>query len=257
MSDKVLKSMDGRVLVLRLNRVHKKNALSLDMYAALADALNEAATDKQVRAVLLGGEGDTFCAGNDLMDFMANPPTGPDSPVARFLSAMVDFPKPWVIAAHGAAVGIGVTMLLYADLAYAADDTTFRMPFVQLGLAPEAGSTYLLPRALGYRRAAELLLTGDRFGVDLALEGGFLNAALPADEVWDHALARAHHLAKQPPGAMRDAKALIRQPDREAVHAAIQREAEIFISRLSSPETAEAIGAFFQKRAPDFDQFDD
>jgi len=257
MSDKVLKSMDGRVLVLRLNRVHKKNALSLEMYAALADALNEAADDKQVRAVLLGGEGDTFCAGNDLMDFMANPPEGLDSPVGRFLAAMVDFPKPWVIAVHGAAVGIGVTMLLYADLAYAAEGTTFRMPFVQLGLAPEAGSTYLLPRALGYRKAAELLLTGDRFGTELAMEGGFLSEVLPADEVWERALSRARYLAKQPPGAMRDAKALIRQPDKEAVHAAMQREGEVFISRLASPETAEAIGAFFQKREPDFDQFDE
>ena len=119
--------------------------------------------------------------------------------------------------------------------------------------SPEAGSTFLLPRALGYRVATELLLTGDRFGTDLAEKGGFLNATLPADEVWDHALSRAHHLARQPPGAMRDAKALMRGPDQEALEAAVWREAEVFISRLSSPETAEAISAFFQKREPKFD----
>jgi enoyl-CoA hydratase/carnithine racemase len=249
-SEKILKATDGHVRTLRLNRVRKKNALNLEMYSALADGLDEAADDDAVRAVLIGGEGDAFCAGNDLLDFMANPPTGPESPVGRFLGALLRFPKPLVAAAHGDAVGIGVTMLLYCDLAYAAVGTRFRMPFVQLGLAPEAGSTYLLPRALGYRLATELLLTGDRFGTDLAEKGGFINATLPPGDLWPHALSRARHLAAQPPGAMRAAKALIRGPDSEALEAAVWREAAVFIERLSSPETAEAISAFFAARAP-------
>ncbi len=253
MSEKVLRSLDGRVMVLRLNRPHKKNALSLEMYSALAAALDEAAEDGAVRAVLLGGEGDTFCAGNDLMDFMANPPEGLDSPVGRFLEAIASFPKPLVTAVHGAAVGVGVTLLLYSDLAYAAAGTRFKLPFVQLGLVPEAASTYLLPRMLGYRRATELLLTGDPFGPDEALSAGLINEVLPPERCWDRARERAAHLARQPPGAMRDAKALLRRGDLEAVRETMLREAEIFMARLRSPETAEAISAFFQKREPRFD----
>ena len=185
--------------------------------------------------------------------YWASPPEDLDSPVGRFLEAIASFPKPLVTAVHGAAVGVGVTLLLYSDLAYAAAGTRFKLPFVQLGLVPEAASTYLLPRMLGYRRATELLLTGDPFGPEEALSAGLINEVLPPGRCWDRARERAEHLARQPPGAMRDAKALLRRGDLEAVRETMLREAEVFMARLRSPETAEAISAFFQKRAPRFD----
>ncbi|WP_412070156.1 enoyl-CoA hydratase [Rubrivirga sp. IMCC43871] len=244
----------GAVLHLVLDRPAKKNALTRAMYAALADALTDAVTDASVRAVVLSGRDGVFTGGNDLGDFMMDPPTGPDSPVFRFLKALVGFPKPILAAVAGPAIGIGTTALLHCDLAYAAPDAVFKMPFVDLGLVPEAASSVLLPRLAGQVRAAELLLFGERFSAETAYEVGLLNAVVDDPEAV--ALERAAVLAAKPPAAVRMTKALLRHDTADVVGDAIAREGALFVERLGSPEAAEAFSAFFEKRAPDFSAFD-
>jgi enoyl-CoA hydratase/carnithine racemase len=247
---------DGAVMNARFARTHKKNALDRSMYADAAGALAEAAADASVRAFTLGGDGDTFCAGNDLLDFMQAPPVDDSSEVWQFLLGIVDFPKPLLVAAHGAAVGIGTTMLLHVDLAAAAEGTRCQMPFVRLGLVPEAGSSLLIPAMAGHARAAELLMLGESFSPAEAREVGLINA-VTADaasaEAW--VSERAARLAALPPAALRETKALLKGPTREAVHAALRREAGHFAARLASPELAEAVTAFMTKREPDFSRF--
>ena len=244
---------DGGVLHLALARPAKKNAITRAMYAALADALEAAADDTGVRAVVLSGAGGVFTAGNDLGDFLMDPPTGPDSPVFRFLRAASTFPKPLVAAVDGPAVGIGTTILLHCDLAYAAPDARFKMPFVDLGLVPEAASSLLLPRVAGPMRAAGWLLFGEAFSAQDALAAGLVNEIV-ADPT-ARALERAHTLAAKPPRAVRLTKALLRRADADAVQETILVEGEHFTERLASPEAQEAFTAFFEKRAPDFSQF--
>ncbi len=245
---------DG-VLHLALDRPDKKNALTRAMYAALADALTDAASDARVRAVVLGGSGGVFTAGNDLGDFVQAPPTDPDSPVFRFLSAAVGFPKPLVAAVEGPAIGIGTTILLHCDLAYAAPDALFKMPFVDLGLVPEAASSLLLPRLAGPARAAELLMFGEAFSAETAREIGLVNAVVDGD-VTAHALGRARTLAQKPPAALRQTKALLRRATADAVGDTLAHEGRLFVERLASPEAQEAFTAFFEKRPPDFSRFD-
>ena len=245
---------DGHVLRLTLDRPAKKNAITRAMYTALADALADAERDPAVRAVVLGGRGGAFTAGNDLGDFMMDPPTGPDSPTFRFLAAVSAFPKPLVAAVEGAAIGIGTTVLLHCDLAYAAPEALFKMPFVDLGLVPEAASSLLLPRLAGQARATELLMLGESFSAEVAREIGLVNEVV-ADPA-ARAVERARALAAKPPEAIRLTKALLRGETAEAVGATIAREGELFVGRLQSPEAEEAFTAFFEKRAPDFSRFE-
>ena len=246
---------DGHVLHVTLNRPEKKNALTRAMYNALADALLGAADDGDIRVVVLSGRDGVFTAGNDLGDFMMDPPTGPDSPVFRFLTALVGFPKPLVVAVNGPAIGIGTTLLLHADLAYAAPDTRFQMPFVPLGLVPEAASSLLVPRLAGHARAAELLMFGEPFSAETAREIGLVNEVAPASDVVDRALERARQLAALPPAAVRLTKAFLRRPHADAVADTISQEGAAFIERLASPEAQEAFTAFFEKRPADFSRF--
>jgi len=244
-----------RVFRIEIARADKKNALTLDMYAALADALSAADADPQVRVALVHGARDCFTAGNDLKDFLERPPHSEDSPTWRFLRALPRFGKPIVAAVNGAAVGIGTTMLLHCDLVYAAPGARFQMPFVPLGLVPEAGSSFLLPYIAGYQRAAELLLLGQPFSVDKAYEAGFVTAIVPEAELLERARGGALAVAALPPSAVRATKALMRGRYIKRVTEAMDEEGKVFTERLASPEAREAMTAFFEKRKPDFSRF--
>ncbi len=254
MSDHIQSTRDDRVRHLTLARAEKKNAITRDMYAALADALTEASGDAQIRAVVLSGAGGMFTAGNDLFDFMMDPPKDEKSPVFQFLHAAVAFPKPLIAAVEGVAIGIGTTILLHCDLAYAAPEARFKMPFTDLGLVPEAASSLLFPRMAGGAKAAELLLLGETFGAETAREIGLVNGI--EDAPLAKAMESAHALAAKPPEAVRQSKALLRAPLRERVESVMREEAELFIARLQSEEAQEAFTAFMEKRAPDFSRFE-
>ena len=240
-------------------RPEKKNALTVAMYQAMADALNAARDDAAVRAVLITGQPGVFTSGNDIEDFMSRPPgqgiEGLDSPVFRFMFALFECDKPVVAAVTGAAIGIGTTMLLHCDLVYVADDARLAMPFVSLGLVPEFASSLLVPQLMGHRRAAEKLLLGDPFTAEQAVECGIANAVLPAGEVVNHARRIAERFNALPPGAVRESKQLLRAPQREQIASTIRSESALFAKRLRSPEAMEAFQAFFQKRKPDFSKF--
>jgi enoyl-CoA hydratase/carnithine racemase len=245
----ILTEREDGVLRVRIHRPDKKNALTLAMYAALTAALDEAHRDAAIRVVVLTGSGDNFTSGNDIADFLAAPPTGEDSPVFQFLAALRQFEKPLVAAVNGLAVGIGVTMLLHCDLIYVRAGATLLMPFVNLGLCPEAASSLLLPRQIGYPRAAELLLLGEPFSAEQALEWRLINAiGADAEATLDLALAKARRLARQPAAALRLAKALLKRTDADAVRETIALESRHFIEQLSSPEAAAALRAFVERR---------
>ncbi|MFN3596872.1 MAG: enoyl-CoA hydratase [Rubricoccaceae bacterium] len=250
----VRSDLDGHVLRLTLARPEKKNALTRAMYAELARALAHAADDPAVRVALLAGEGGAFTAGNDLGDFVADPPADDASPVFQFLRAVSQFPKPLVAAVEGPAIGIGTTVLLHCDLVYAAPGARFQLPFVRLGLVPEAASSLLLPLVAGYVRAAEWLLLGEPFSAEDARAAGLVNDVVP--EVRAHALERARALAALPPRAVRQTKALLGRTRRGPVAEAIRAEAERFTEALRSPEAHEAFTAFFEKRPADFSAFE-
>ncbi len=251
-TDEVRTIRDGSILEVVMNRPKAKNALSVSMYVALHAALDEALRDPDVLVVLLRGEGGNFTSGNDLKDFLENPPSGPESAVFRFIHAIAAFPKPIVACIEGVAVGLGTTMLLHCDLVYAADDARFSMPFVNLALVPKAASTFLFPRSIGHRRAAELLYFGEPFDSQVAKEAGLVNATRPKGEVEAYARAQAKKLAGQSPTAIRKTKELLRSHQAEALKAHMDLEASTFSSLLGTPEVKEALTAFFEKRKPDF-----
>ena len=252
MSD-ILSHAEAGVLTLTFNRLDKKkNSITAAMYGALADALAAARDDAALRAVVIQGHEQVFSAGNDLGEFMHAPPSGADAPVWRFLHAIADFPKPLVAAACGAAVGVGTTLLLHCDLVYAGDNARFSLPFVNLGLCPEAASSLLLPRRIGLARAAEALLLADPFGAEQALEWGLVNRILPPLEVNAHAQAQARRLAEKPLGSLLATKRLLKLEDAEAVRRRLAEEGEVFSRMLGEPAAREAFSAFMDKRKPDF-----
>lgn len=247
------------VATIEIARPEKKNALTVAMYQAMCEALNAAREDGAVRAVLITGQPGIFTSGNDIEDFLQRAPgqgsDAMDSPVFRFMRALLDCDKPVVAAVTGAAIGIGTTMLLHCDFVYVSDEARLAMPFVGLGLVPEYASSLVVPQLMGQRRAAEKLLLGDPFTPEQAVECGIANAVLPAAEVAAHARRIAERFNALPPGAVREAKQLMRAPERERLLQTIRTEGEIFGRRLRSPEAMEAFQAFLQKRKPDFSQF--
>ncbi|MFN9745571.1 MAG: enoyl-CoA hydratase [Betaproteobacteria bacterium] len=251
-------TIDG-VATIEIARPEKKNALTVAMYQAMAEALNAAREDAAVRAVLITGQPGIFTSGNDVEDFLTRPPgqgsDSMDSPVFRFMRALLDCDKPVVAAVTGAAIGIGTTLLLHCDFVYVSDEARLAMPFVALGLVPEYASSLLVPQLMGHRRAAEKLLLGDPFTPEQAVECGIANAVLPAAEVVAHARRVALRFNALPPGAVREAKQLMRAPERERLLQTIRTEGEVFGRRLRSPEATEAFQAFLHKRKPDFSRF--
>ncbi len=245
----------NNVFTVEIARPEKKNALTMAMYQAMAEAFRAATADPAVRAVLVTGQPGIFTSGNDLEDFMQRPPQGPDSPVFQCMQALLACDKPVVAAVTGAAIGIGVTLLLHCDFVYVSDEARLATPFTSLGLVPEFASSLLMPQLMGHRRAAERLLLGDPFTGEQAVECGLANAVLPAAEVLPHARRVAERFNALPPGAVRDAKRLMRRPQTAQVLETIQVEADLFGQRLRSPEAMEAFQAFFQKRKPDFSKF--
>lgn len=251
----VLVTAERGVLNLQFNRPRKKNALTADMYMVLAEALEQAESDATVRVVLFNGTGDCFTSGNDLADFLDNPPTGEDSPVYRFILALSRAEKPLVAAVSGPAIGLGATLLLHCDLVYADPSAVFQMPFINLGLCPEGGSSLLLPLRIGYQRAAQLLLLGEAFDAALALELGLINGVCAADKLLDTAWLKARQLAAKPPESLRLSKRLLKQPLVEPLASALSQECRFFLERLGSPEAHEALQAFLEHRKPDFSRF--
>ena len=251
----ILTHVDAGVTTLTINRAEKKNSLTAAMYAALAQGIAQAAQDDSQRVLVIQGHETVFSAGNDVADFLHQPPTGADAPVFHFLKGIATFPKPLLAAVCGPAVGVGTTMLLHCDLVYVSDEARLAMPFASLGLVPEFASSLILPQLVGQARAAEKLLLGDPFTAEEAVEMRIANAVLPAGEVLRHARRMAERFNTLPPGAVRDSKQLLRRASVERVLETINAEAIIFGQRLSSPEATEAFSAFFQKRKPDFSSF--
>jgi enoyl-CoA hydratase/carnithine racemase len=235
-----------------INRPEKKNALTVAMYSGLVEAFQQAESSKAVRVLLVHGTEDCFTAGNDLQDFMNSPPTDDSSPTVQFLKAIHAARKPIVAAVAGPAVGIGTTLLLHCDLIYADPNTRFQLPFVNLGLCPEAGSSFLLPSLIGYPRAAELLLLGDTFSAESALEFGLINGITPAGQAVASAAAKAKLLAERPAASLFLTKELLKKAHFGLVSETIDNELAHFGERLRSPEAAEAFRAFFERRKPDF-----
>lgn len=241
--------LDTRVLLVRMNRPEKKNALTGPMYGALSAALARADKEPGIGAVVIAGSGGCFTAGNDLADFMAAAQgQGGARPAHEFIARLADTDTPLVAAVEGVAVGVGTTLTFHCDLVYAAKNAAFRMPFVDLGLVPEAGSTFLLPNRIGPAKAAELLLLGEGYGADEALRLGLVNALVPAEELLAYALAQAAKLAAKPRGALQEARRLIRG-DRGPLRAAIAAESAAFTRALASPEARAAFSSFLDRTA--------
>lgn len=237
---------DGAMLRVTLARPEKKNALTSAMYEALIEALAEAERDASIRAVLIAGTGGTFCAGNDIGDFIAAIDDFRTAPSLRFIKALAVCQTPIVAAVDGVAVGVGTTMLLHCDLVYAAPGTRFRLPFVDLGLVPEAASSLLVPRRFGLAKATEMLMLGEAFDADEARRLGLVNAIIAAEDLLAHATERARALAAKPAAALAATRRLIRGDETEIV-ARIDTEAAAFAVALTSREAQTAFATFLAK----------
>jgi enoyl-CoA hydratase/carnithine racemase len=222
------------------------------MYITMADLLNGAAKDDHIRVVLWHGAGDSFCAGNDLEDFMKNPPGPGESPQARLINALINFDKPLVAAVHGAAIGGGTTMLTHCDFVYAGESAKFQMPFINLALVPEFASTYSVPTRVGFLRAAELILLGLPFDAARAAELGLVTRVVLDQKLLVTATETAQKLAEKSAGALQACKRLLRRSSREQLEQAAKAENEEFAARVRSADAKEAFTAFFEKRPPDF-----
>ena len=251
MSD-IVTERSNAILRVEFNRPEKKNAMTGAMYARLAEIINEAAEDEETRVVFWHSAGDAFCAGNDAGDFLKHPPGSGESPQARLMDAFIRFEKPIVVAVQGAAVGGGTTMLTHCDVVYAGESAKFQLPFINLALVPEFGSSYSLPARIGHLRAAELFLLGEPFAAARAAELGLVTRVVPDAHLFATAMETAKKLAAKPSGALRASKRLIKQGFTDQVRAAMTREGRDFSERVRSAEAKEALSAFLEKRPPNF-----
>jgi enoyl-CoA hydratase/carnithine racemase len=250
--DEIVTEHAGSILRIQLNRPTKRNAMTSAMYLALADIFNAAANDENTRVILWHGAGDSFCAGNDIDDFLKNPPGPGESPQARLMEALVNFDKPLVAAVHGAAIGGGTTMVTHCDFIYAGESTKFQLPFINLAVVPEFGSSWSLPSRIGHVRAAELILLGSPFGAGRAAELGLVSEVVSDKDVLARATETARKLAAKPAAALQASKRLMKQPFREQIKAAMKAENEEFSTQVRSEDAKEAFAAFLEKRKPDF-----
>ena len=251
----ILTNKANGVVTITFNRPDKKNAITVAMYQTMVNALNDAENDAEVRTILFTGKQETFTAGNDLDDFLRNPPQSIKSPVYQFIQTLSHATKPVIAAVSGLAVGIGTTMLLHCDFVYAAENARFSMPFAKLGLCPEFASSLLLPQIAGYQRAAEKLMLGEAFSAQEACAMGFVNKVLPPAEVLAFAQAQAAKLVALPTSSLRATKRLMKGKQIAAIEAKIKEESVLFSEMLVSKEAKEAFTAFFEKRKPDFTKF--
>ncbi len=262
MSDNIKIHSEDSILKIGFNRHDKKNELNSEMYYAVRDALVSASEDSSVRVIVLYGEGGDFTSGNDVKDFLAFATTkiseGNDSefPAKEFLDVLIPYNKPVIAAVDGVAVGIGATLTQHCDLVYASKEAKFHMPFVNLGLNPEAGTSFVLPKLVGYHNAAEILLSGDMFTSQRAHEMGFVNGVVEQSELMDFVMNKAKNISELAPTPVRLAKQMMKEHFVDQLIEVNQKEFNTFVERMKSPEALEAIQAFIQKRKPDFSQFD-
>jgi enoyl-CoA hydratase/carnithine racemase len=245
--DEIITERSESVLRVQLNRPMKRNAMTSRMYATLTDVFNDAAKDEGTRVVLWHGAGDSFSAGNDIEDFLENPPGPGDSPQARLMNALLDFDKPLVAAVHGAAIGGGTTMLTHCDFVYAGESAKFQMPFINLAVVPEFGSSCSVPARIGHIRAAELILLGLPFDAKRAAELGFVTQVVPDQNLMTAATEAARKLAAKPARALQASKRLMKQPFRAQIKAAMEAENQEFSALVRSEDAKEALGAFLEK----------
>ena len=248
----ILTERSGGILRVELNRPEKKNAMTGAMYTQLANILIDAAEDGETRVVLWHGAGNDFCAGNDVGEFLKAPPGPGEAPQTQLMRAFVGFEKPIVAAVQGAAVGGGTTMLTHCDVVYASETARFQLPFINLALTPEFGSSYSLPARIGHLRAAELFLLGERFSAARAAELGLVTRVVPDDGLFATAMETAQKLAAKPGGALQASKRLLKRGFIDQIKAAIDAEGQEFGERLRSAEAKEALSAFLEKRPPNF-----
>jgi enoyl-CoA hydratase/carnithine racemase len=251
MSD-IITERTGGILQVAFNRPEKKNAMTGSMYTRLAEIVNEAADDEAIRVVLWHGVGEAFCAGNDVGDFLNHPPRPDDFPQGRLIEALIRFEKPIVVAVQGAAIGGGTTMLTHCDFVYAGESARFQVPFINLGLVPEFGSSFSIPVRVGHLRAAELFLLGEPFNASRAVELGLATRVVPDADLLATATATAQKLAAKPGSALLACRRLIKQASLDQLREAANSEDETFFERVSSAEAKEAFSAFLEKRAPNF-----
>ncbi|MFX1339392.1 MAG: enoyl-CoA hydratase [Promethearchaeota archaeon] len=255
MSEDIITELKNQILRIEMNRPRKRNAISREMYRLMADAIHNADGDPLIRVIILHGQKEFFTAGNDLKDFQSPPPSDGSNPVGAFMKAVIDAKKPLIAAVSGYAVGIGTTMLFHFDLIYAGNNAKFQLPFVNLGLCPEFGSGYLLPRLAGYQRAAELFYFGDFFSAQDAYKIGLVNKIFPEEFLLEKVMGEARRLANQPPASIRLTKSLMKKHIPVNIDEIVGYEGLEFIRRLKSPEAKEAFAAFYERRKPDFSGF--
>lgn len=255
MTQEVITRQTDGIFTIQMNRPEKKNAITQDMYRQMAEGFRKADQDDNVRVVVLCGTPDLFSAGNDIKDFQARAAQKEKNKAfatVEFFEGVLGLRKPLIAAVNGYAIGIGTTMLLHCDLVYAGKSATFSLPFVNLGLCPEFGSSMILPQLAGHQRAAELFLLGETFSADHAREVGIVNQVFDDASLMDEVTAIARRVAQKSPAALMATKKLMKNHKADDVRRAIQTDGEVFFELLTGPEAAEAFTAFAEKRTPDF-----